>query len=190
MFRMSALSILLSIWAGFAAAIDAPPSMRTYVESQVMTWVSDPQVIAAVRSQNMRTESASQSDIDGWDKAWRAQVGQQSQPLLEQVLQTPVSEFLQEHVAASSGQITEIFVMDMRGLNVASSGVTSDYWQGDEAKFQKTYPMGNGAIFVDEIEFDESTQAYSGQVSVALSDPATGEVIGAVTVGLNAELFF
>ena len=68
--------------------------------------------------------------------------------------------------------------------------MTSDYWQGDEAKVQKTFGAGAGAVFVDEIELDESTQTYQGQVSFALTDPASGEVIGAVTIGLAASAFY
>jgi hypothetical protein len=117
-------------------------------------------------------------------------VGTGNQPLIQKVMSAPLSAFLSEQVAASQGRINELFVMDLHGLNVASSGVTSDYWQGDEAKYQKTYQVGPNAIFVDAIEFDESTQSYLGQVSISLTDPDTGEVIGAMTIGLNAELFY
>ena len=80
--------------------------------------------------------------------------------------------------------------MDGRGLNVAASDATSDYWQGDEEKFTETYGKGAGGILVGDIEYDESTQTYQGQVSLAIADPETGAVIGAVTVGLNAEKLF
>ncbi len=83
--------------------------------------------------------------------------------------------------------IAEVFVMDDKGLNVGQSAVTSDYWQGDEAKWQKSYGAGAGAIFVDEVEKDESTQALQSQVSIAISDPASNEVIGAITLGINVE---
>ena len=65
--------------------------------------------------------------------------------------------------------------------------MTSDYWQGDDAKWQKTYQVGPHAVFVDEVEQDESTQRYQTQVSVSIADPVTGEVIGAVTIGIDAE---
>ena len=39
-----------------------------------------------------------------------------------------------------------------------------------------------------EVAFDESSQAYQAQVSFTISDPKTGRPIGAMTVGLNAEL--
>jgi hypothetical protein len=78
--------------------------------------------------------------------------------------------------------------MDNKGLNVGQSDVTSDYWQGDEAKWQKTYSVGPAAVFVDKIEQDESTQKFQTQVSISVVDPAGGAVIGAVTVGLDVEM--
>jgi hypothetical protein len=77
--------------------------------------------------------------------------------------------------------------MDQHGLNVAASAMTSDMWQGDEAKFTETYSMGAGAVHFSEVELDESTQRYQAQISVTIVDPATGEPIGAMTVGVDAE---
>lgn len=87
----------------------------------------------------------------------------------------------------SQGLITEVFIMDNRGLNVGQSDLTSDYWQGDEAKWQKTYQMGPDAVFVDEVELDESSQRFQTQVSFSITDLVSGEVIGAVTIGIDAE---
>ncbi len=75
--------------------------------------------------------------------------------------------------------------MDARGLNVAASDVTSDYWQGDEAKFTQTYPMGGNAVHFGDVELDESTKEVQGQVSMSIVDQETGEVVGALTVGIN-----
>ena len=77
--------------------------------------------------------------------------------------------------------------MDDRGLNAGQSDVTSDYWQGDEAKWQKTFKAGADAVFVDVVEKDESTQQLQVQVSVSIKDPETGKVIGAVTLGINVD---
>ncbi len=75
--------------------------------------------------------------------------------------------------------------MDNKGLNVGQSDITSDYWQGDEAKWKKSYGAGMGAVHVGKIKQDESTQKFQSQVSVAISDG--GKVIGAVTVGVNVD---
>jgi hypothetical protein len=68
--------------------------------------------------------------------------------------------------------------------------VTSDYWQGDEDKYSMTYPKGPGAVHFSDVEFDESSQTYQAQISIPLVDTATNEVVGALTVGVNAEALF
>lgn len=190
MFRTVILSAPLVMAATFANAVEAPPEMKAFVEADVMTWAHDANVISAVKAQNTETSGASEAQILEWDTAWRSQVGTADAPLIDDVMGRDLSAFLAEKVEASGGRITEIFVMDAMGLNVAASDVTSDYWQGDEAKHSETYGVGSGAVFVDVVEFDESSQTYQGQISMSLTDPATGEVIGAMTVGLNAEAFF
>ena len=82
---------------------------------------------------------------------------------------------------------TEIFAMDDKGLNVAQSDVTSDYWQGDEDKWQQTYLVGAGAVHISEVELDDSTQTYQSQVSVTVVDPETNAPIGAITFGINVD---
>ena len=77
--------------------------------------------------------------------------------------------------------------MDKTGLNVGQGEPTSDYWQGDEAKWQETYLVGPDAVFIDDIDFDGSSGMFLAQVDAAIADPETGEVIGAVTMGINIE---
>ena len=173
-----------------ALASDPTTAMTAYVQESVMAWTNSPEIVSAVIARNAETVGLSESAIIDLDNQWRAEVGASSTPTIDSVLGAGASEVLRQHLAEAGGLITEIFVMDARGLNVASSGVTSDYWQGDEDKFQKTHGVGADAIHVGEIEFDESAQTYQGQVSYTLRDPETGAPIGAVTVGLNAEAFF
>ncbi|MFT6642014.1 MAG: hypothetical protein ACJAUZ_003018, partial [Flavobacteriaceae bacterium] len=61
----------------------------------------------------------------------------------------------------------------------------SDIWQGEEGKYKKSFLVGPGAVFVDEVEFDESTQSYQSQVNATIVDPNSGKAIGAVSVGLD-----
>ena len=63
--------------------------------------------------------------------------------------------------------------------------MTSDYWQGDEAKFKRSFNSGQGQIFVDEVEFDESSQVYVVQVSVPVMDG--DRAIGAITFGIDVD---
>ncbi|MBT9383436.1 hypothetical protein KM176_06160 [Pseudooceanicola sp. CBS1P-1] len=171
-------------------ANDFEASMRDYLESEVLLWAFDPQILAAVRAQNSAHEGLSQDQILTLDGQWRAEVGTPNEPMVDAVTKTPLADFLRDRMAGSGGIVTEIFVMDDKGLNVAATGATSDYWQGDEGKFTETYGKGVGAVHVGEVEFDDSAQTYQGQISVSVADPATRELLGALTVGLNAEMLY
>jgi hypothetical protein len=75
--------------------------------------------------------------------------------------------------------------MDANGLNVGQSSITGDYWQGDEAKFQKTFPNGADAVFIDEPEWDDDNKIWRAQMNMSIADPDNGKTIGAATVEFN-----
>ncbi|MDH5556965.1 MAG: cache domain-containing protein [Alphaproteobacteria bacterium] len=170
------------------AAEDYAAAIKRDVVPQVKSWLADSGLIAAVNSQNSRHASLGQSDIDRLDSQWRSETSSGNRKLVDAVLSNSLSGYLNDMKSQGSGLYTEIFVMDNKGLNVGQSDVTSDYWQGDEAKWQKTYLAGPSAVFVDDVEFDESSQTFQSQLSLPVVDPDSGEVIGAVTVGVNVEM--
>jgi hypothetical protein len=160
--------------------------VKDYLEANVKAWVNDPAIVDAIKAQNAEHANLTQADIDALDQKWRAEVDADDHPTIDGVLGKPVSAFLKSKQDASDGTITEIFVMDDKGLNVGQSATTSDYWQGDEAKFKKSFGAGAGAVFVDDAEKDESTQALQSQASMTISDES-GKPIGAITIGINLD---
>ena len=162
--------------------------VKEFISKNVETWLTDPVVIAAIKEQNATTAGLDEAAIDKLDKEWRAQATATARPMVDEVLGRELSKFLMAKKDASQGMITEMFVMDAKGLNVGQSDVTSDYWQGDEAKWQKTFSAGPGTVFVDGVETDESTQALQSQASITITDPETGQAIGAITVGINLDM--
>lgn len=179
--------VVFAAAAGAANANEFEPALRDFADKQVRGWVSDATVVAAIKAQNQETAAFDDQKIDSLDKQWRAETGQDARPLIDSVLKRQISEYLRAKKDETQGVVTEIFVMDAKGLNVGQSDVTSDYWQGDEAKWKETFLKGKDAVHVSEVEQDESTQAFQSQVSLPVVDPTSGEVIGAVTVGVNVE---
>lgn len=173
-----------------AFAVDVPPAMTGYAQEQLQLVASNTAIIDAIARQNEKTADLSNDEIIALDNEWRAGVDGGDRTLIDTTLSNPASAFLSGLVESSGGMIAEVFVMDARGLNVGQSGVTSDYWQGDEAKFTETYPLGPDSMHVSEVELDESTNAYQAQVSITISDPDTNTPIGAVTFGIDATPFF
>ena len=160
--------------------------LNEFIIERVMPWLSDPNIVEAVELRNKETSGFSEEKIAKLDAQWRKEVDAVSKPLIEKVLQNVLSEFLKKKKEEMGGVVTELFVMDAKGLNVGQSIITSDYWQGDEDKWKKTFLVGPGAIFIDKIKKDPSTKVYQAQVSVTLQDKK-GKAIGALTLGLAAE---
>lgn len=185
------LGITVGITTAYVAPVVADPEIeaaaRSYVDNHAKAWLDNPLIIRAINAQNAAHGSIAQSDIDDLDKQWRSESVSGSGPLIDKVMSNELSTYLQGVREESQGLITEVFVMDAHGLNVGQSDLTSDYWQGDEGKWQKTYQVGPNTLFVDEVELDDSSQRYQTQVSYSITDPVTGEVIGAVTIGIDAE---
>lgn len=170
-----------------AAANEYAEALQNLANTAIKEWAQSDQVISAINAQNKTSSGLEQAKIDTLDKQWRAETKGGDKPLIDSVLGNSLSAYLKQVKEQSEGLYTEIFVMDMKGLNVGQSDVTSDYWQGDEGKWQKTYGAGPQGILIDDVEFDDSSQTYQSQVSVAITDPSSKAVIGAVTVGVNIE---
>ena len=163
-----------------------PPSKELITEAilqELRNAINTDIVINSVVNQNKKYGDMTQLEINDLDQEWRTQRTQDNQPLIAATLSNPLSSYLTPIQAHSLGLYTEIFVMDANGLNVGQSNITSDYWQGDESKFQKTYPVSGTAIFIDEPELNEDYGNWRIQVNMAISD---GEkAVGAVTVEIN-----
>jgi hypothetical protein len=182
-----AFAFALLLPAAASADMKHEQALKDLVEAELRAIAEDPVVIGALTQQNAANGSLAQAEIDKLDKQWRSEVEGQDKGLINQVLANDLSNYLKNVSDQAGGLYTEIIVMDGKGLNAGQSAVTSDYWQGDEDKWSKTYAAGANAVFVDEVEMDESTQQLQSQVSFTVVDPATKQVIGAITFGVNLD---
>ncbi len=141
---------------------------------------TDPVIVKAVKDENAKGKTLVQ--IQEQDKAWQATPG--IADYMKAMMESECGRHIRS-IQKSADFYAEIFVMDNQGANVAMTDKTSDYWQGDEAKFKKSFNGGSGAVFVDDVKFDDSSQAYLAQVSVPVKDGS--QVIGAITIGIDVE---
>ncbi|MCI4662014.1 MAG: hypothetical protein MRY63_09375 [Neomegalonema sp.] len=148
-------------------------------------FLDNPIVAVAITEQNARYGSLTSERILALDNQWRAEREAADQPLIAPTLANPLSSYLTRRQVQTAGLVIEVFAVDHNGLNAGQSAVTSDYWQGDEAKFQKTFPMGASAVFVDEAEANDALGIRIAQVSLTIADPRTGDPIGAATFDVN-----
>lgn len=145
--------------------------------ARLQAWGSDPAIVAAVKAQNAKRVPAAQ--VKALDEQWAAG---KTADLVKQITTGVCADRLRALLGAAHG---ETFVMDDQGALVCATAKTTDYWQGDEAKWQRSFNDGKGAVFIDRPKFDDSSAQRLAQISVPVMD---GDVaIGAITVGVTIE---
>ncbi len=134
-------------------------------------------LLAAVQQKNAAPETAEQ--IQQIDQAWRAG----NSPNRAQIENTKASKYIKHLINQMSDTYGEAFVTDAMGANVAMYPATSDYWQGDEDAFIKAWADGKGAVFIDSVSWDDSTQSNAVKISVPMLDG--GKAIGVLVMGVK-----
>jgi hypothetical protein len=172
MIGMIALSLLAQGDLGAAKARETATARVPLAQSVA----ADPELVKAVQAKNQSGES--EADILKKDKEWQAN---QRYPLRLELTSNACAARLKKMLAGEP-IVVEAFLMDNKGALVCATRETSDYWQGDEAKWQNTYADGK-PVFIDQPALDMSSNAFGVQLSVLVKDG--GKSAGALTLTLK-----
>lgn len=154
--------------------------VKAYVEKNIKPFLSDPKLIEAINASSKKHATMNYEEILQQDKDWV-----EKKPIREEIMSNEISAWLKEKKSeAPQGAVSEMFVMDAFGWNVGQTDGTSDMYQADEAKWQKTYPVGPDAVFVDKVEEEDGKRVT--QASLAIAD-SSGKPVGAITVGIDVD---
>ncbi|WP_199456585.1 MULTISPECIES: substrate-binding periplasmic protein [unclassified Marinobacter] len=134
------------------------------------------------------------TDILTQDTVWQALAPASMTPLARQILELPASRALAHWQSKQAPLVTEILLIDSQGALSAMSQLSSDYWQGDEAKFQDLVEETSQGLtrrqdfWVSPIRYDASTSRFQVIVSfpLPLDEPNNG-VEGVLSIGLAIE---
>lgn len=138
-----------------------------------------PSLVRAVENQN--NLSISLADIKANDESWK-KADEGSNTLIRRVTQNDVAKYFQRRVE-NNPAIDEVFLTDNQGANVAAFPPTSDYWQGDEDKWSRSYNNGDGVVYIGPLEYDESTKKTQVQISAPVV--SQNETIGVLVLGVS-----
>lgn len=178
--RLVPIALVLSAPFVIAQSADSIQKRLESEAAKLQAWTSDKTLVNAVIAQN--AQHLTMAEIERRDKEWMAGG---AEALVKQMLSGPCADRLRQ-LTSPSPIYGETFVMDNQGALVCTNEKTSDYWQGDEAKWQKSWSGGKGAVFIDRPRMDESAKEHLAQISLPIKD-AAGHVVGAITVGINME---
>jgi hypothetical protein len=174
-----------ALHARLAAELDA----NTVIDAKVKAFAKD-KLVAVIGNKVLVREAKAQNakkvalaDIQAQDKAWTA--AESELPIQKEKLSNAAAEVIRG-LAKQLPALREVFAMDDQGANVGQNNLTSDYWQGDEDKWKKSFAERKGGVDVGKPKFDKSANSTLQQVSLPLVD-ADGTVVGAITFGVAIE---
>lgn len=175
----SQASVLEQLAALVAASPDGSDKVKQFTRDKLLMLGTNPVLVTEVKAQNAK--NMSMAEIKKIDEEWSN--AEDELPIQTEKMNNACARELIAF-AASNPAIAEIFVMDNQGGNVGQNRLTSDYWQGDEPKWQKVYNGGKGGVLIEKEKMDKSVNVVTQQVSVPILDE-NGAVIGSVCCGIN-----
>jgi GAF domain-containing protein/HAMP domain-containing protein len=124
-------------------------------------------------------EALIQAEVARLDAEWINQVaqGETTGQLFSSYMDNEAAGVLLEFRRILADNV-EVFMTDLYGGLVATTNVTSDYAQADEAWWQVAYGEGQGSVYISSPEYDESSNSTSILAAVPIINPATGKPIG------------
>lgn len=138
---------------------------------------ANPVVLRAVQEANAANQALSLEEIMKKDDRWRKTEGVDD--VIKSYMANECAEYLADFQEANSG-FPEIFLTDVKGLIVATTNKTSDFYQADEKWWVKAYDGGRGRNYWGDIEYDESSMAEAIALYVPITDSATQKTIGVI----------
>jgi hypothetical protein len=158
------------------------------VRGMQQQWEKTDNWTVEMRSYGAAQSSYSNAEIKKLDDLWINAFQSGDYRIKDQLTHQDLSRSLQNIKESSDGMVTEIILTDARGLNLAVTDMTSDFYQGDEEKFIKAKALHSGQYFVDNIAYDASTHMFQVNVSYPLFDSSNNnQFLGVMIIGINVE---
>ena len=146
--------------------------------SDVIVWASAPIILQAAKSAAEAHKKVGLVDqsIDEIEARFKSRKSLNVSPA--------ANRFLIQQIRRST-HFGEVFFTDKNGFNTALTNPTSDFVQRDENWWKTAWENG---ISVGEVEFDDSANIWSIDISVRIDDPASGRSLGVMKAVLGVSL--
>lgn len=158
--------------------------VRALVEQRLKPALGRLPLLPALDKANAAQSGYTDKQIAVLDRQWVQEAMAGKGPLIQAVEEQSVSAQLRGLQEKFSGLFSEAFLVSLKGLNLAESAPTSDYYQADEAFFAEAVARPD-ELYIGAIEYDHSSARF--QVKVSWAVRRGNDVLGVMAVGLNIE---
>lgn len=130
---------------------------------------------------------SSLSEILNLDAQWQALAPRHYSEMARRVADQAASVAMSQWQEKHEPLVTEVMLTNSIGTLVAMSRLTSDFWQGDEPKFEEHIQGDARAVYVSPIRYDASTSRFQIIISKPVTTPGHWQPLGVLAIGLDAE---
>ncbi len=164
--------------AALTTAIDIDQFVFSHVED-ARAWTLTPTVMETARIGYVQSEELGLPDIpiDELEEMMSSGKSLCSNPTAD--------SYLKNLQANAEGHFGEIFITDAHGYNVASTNLTSDFVQSNEAWWQVAWEKG---VYIGDVEYDASSNIWGSDICWRIDDPDTGQYLGVLKTVLNIDM--
>lgn len=185
---------IVAVSSFFGAGVESPTAVKDYVTAQVTPFLGQLEPLKV----ELNAANVTRAGWSGFSEDWKSWTPEQAAANTNSYnygeylwsarkdkafralhTDTPAAKALKAFQVASGGKIAEFFVTDARGGNVCQTALTSDWFQGDEAKFTEVEKKTEA--YYAEPKRDDTVGETGVQVSIPLYD---GEKFIGVAVAL------
>jgi hypothetical protein len=163
--------------------------LEAWVNQHFFELLKNKKWLSILQKYNSQRKNMDLQDIELIDQKWIEGFKTGNHAILAEQTDGLVIQDLVRIKNESNGVITEIIFTDNQGMNIAVSDMTSDFYQGDEIKFQQSIQLKKDEVFIDQMAYDASTRLFQVNVSFPVFDSAatTQQALGVMILGIDVE---
>jgi len=154
--------------------------------SSALTMTTAPIVLNSLRKSNLEyekfTNDEKKSHIDELNKKWMS-TDNGSNDFIKKYLENSLALFLKKQQSVFPGVYGEIFITNMHGAMIATTGKLTTLAHAEKYWWKAAYAFGKGKIFIDDRGFDASVNGYV--IGIVVPIKSDNEIIGILKVNIN-----
>ena len=190
MSRLTALALSAAVvfFANGALAESNEDNLRQILP-EIQSALMQQDIVKTLRTYNKARQDMTQADIDGLEAIWHSELNSGYQPLITGVVRNMTVLRMRKVIRDTGGVISEINVIDARGVSIAQTTTFPHIWQGTTEEAKDIAAADPNMVLISKVETDVSDRPRQLEVFSPVIDPDTNELIGAVILVVEAESF-
>lgn len=167
------------------SAEDYTQNLNDFINADMKLWANNDIMIDFLKKKNAEMQDVSESNLMVLDNDWRSEFRKMNQPIIGQVMNNDLAQFLKNKISDAMGVYTELTVINNKGLNIAQTSLSEHYWNAGMPRWDKTFRQNSYATYISDMYYSDETGKF--QIEVAFMVIADDQPIGVLAAGIDVE---